>query len=310
MKRRLDIFQPSASYSALILSPCNHWRRVGAEWYDDTLGDTSKRDSGTRVHDAIHKSWSDPMFKPSLTDEEADMVRAANAIVTKYMKAGGKPLFEVAMGMEPSVTGQVYGSVSGRDYPTDGLMHGSADLIVEQPDGSVVVLDWKTGGGAGARKQLLTLASAYYMATGKAPREFKLVVCYLGDDAYMDEITVDHLTLEAHMEKLTAELARQPGEPVIGPHCTQFYCPHMAYCSAVSELDKQLGEHNVEFKTDPENDTEAGEMMNAIRMLKRRADYFTAAMKRYVDGGGKPEFGDEVWDRENSKGYYQWRAKK
>jgi hypothetical protein len=84
----------------------------------------------------------------------------------------------------------------------------------------------------------------------------------------------------------------------------------MAYCSAVSELDKQLGEHNVEFKTDPENDTEAGEMMNAIRMLKRRADYFTAAMKRYVDGGGKPEFGDEVWDRENSKGYYQWRAKK
>jgi hypothetical protein len=51
-------------------------------------------------------------------------------------------------------------------------------------------------------------------------------------------------------------------------------------------------------------------MMNAIRMLKRRADYFTAAMKRYVDGGGKPEFGDEVWDRENSKGYYQWRAKK
>lgn len=45
--------QPSASKSALILSPCLAWARIGAAGYDESrvdLEDTSARDNGTEFH--------------------------------------------------------------------------------------------------------------------------------------------------------------------------------------------------------------------------------------------------------------------
>lgn len=308
---RLDMFQPSASYSALILSGCNHWRRVGAEWYDDSLVDTEKRDSGTKVHKAIHMSWHDPMFHPTLTNDEAHMVRLANGMVEQMLKDGAEPLFEIAMGLDPANGfACIYDLKEDRGYPTDGLMHGTADLITENADGSVTVLDWKTGGGSGARLQLLTLASAYYRIT-KTQRDFHLVVVYLGDNGYRDEITVNHLTLEAHMEKLALALRSGDSGPVLGPHCSQNYCPHMAHCSAVHELGVAMANENIpEFTTDPKSDTEAGEIMNAIRLLDRRSKYFKEAMKRYVKEGGKPVYGEEEWGNADGNGDFRWRERK
>ena len=51
-----------------------------------------------------------------------------------------------------------------------------------------------------------------------------------------------------------------------------------------------------------------GTMLDGIRRLERKLKYFKEAAKVYVKRGGKPRFGDEVWD--NSGGDFRWKRSK
>jgi hypothetical protein len=308
-KRRLGLFSPSASYTALVLSGCTHWMQPGSQWYDEQYVDKEKAERGTRVHHAVYKTGTDPFYTPTLVAGEMVMLNRAKARLAEYQAAGYTLHYEIAMGwdpMSPSDTALIYAGVEDRGYPMDALNHGSCDLIGVKGN-DLLVADWKTGGGTGVKKQLLTLAAMYCYATRMRPESVTLVAEYIGDDDTKEAWTVSWGDVVNHASAYAAALVAPSAGPRPGPHCTQLYCAHLAFCDATASLPAAMGE-SVTFTDDPLSDQEAGNMLDGIRRLERKLKYFKEAAKVYVKRGGKPRFGDEVWD--NSGGDFRWKRSK
>ncbi|MDD5374450.1 hypothetical protein [Acidithiobacillus sp.] len=147
-------------------------------------------------------------------------------------------------------TGEVHTdpSVRDRNYPEmPGFVHGTADLVCLMRDGSLLVGDWKTGGSAGADKQLLSLAyglSKVYRTDAGLPRRVILAVLHAGPDGVLpNEWAVTDADLQAHADAMAFQLADVGvrNDPVPGSHCTQLYCPHLAYCPGITAVVDQLG---------------------------------------------------------------------
>src|SRR4051812_42042205 len=59
---------PSASKSALILSPCLRWAGPEAKGYEDEFADTTKRDKGTLFHSAMDEYYNGRRITPDDTE--------------------------------------------------------------------------------------------------------------------------------------------------------------------------------------------------------------------------------------------------
>lgn len=316
----------SASKSALVLSPCLHWASDSAREYDDELSNHEKRDKGTMFHAGMdgHYSGGDSRVR----DLEVQLwVDAAVQWSETFLEPRcEKILSEVYVGYNFK-SGYVHTdpTVHDRKYPKmRGFVPGTADLVCILKTGELLVADWKTGSGTGVEAQLLTLACGLrkvYLQPDGSIRTILLAALYAGETSdrcvHPVEWAVSESDLLAHEHAMAERLARvnKPNEPVVGIHCSQLYCPHLAYCAGIGAIVADMAESPKGAKgapngllrpealvkgkperyqmTDmPISDEEAGFTMERAYAAKRQYEYLMAGIKRYVNGGGRAVAGD------------------
>jgi hypothetical protein len=322
---------PSASKSALILSPCLRWAWSGAKEYEDEFADTTKRDNGTE----FHRDMDDYYRKLSYARKHTAMVYqwAMNAIA--WSQAHLEPRC-VSIESEVYVasnfaTGEVHHdpSVRDREYPDKpGFLPGTTDLVCVLEDGSLLVADWKTGKGTGAREQLLSLAWGLrklpqYLREGLV-RPVRLAALYISDsgEVHPHEWSVTNEELEAHALAMQFQLCDigVRKEPVPGIHCTQLYCPHLAYCPGISATVESAAEspegllpekslvRKYSIATAPSSPQHAGSIMERVTAAKRQLAFYEARIKQYCIDGGKCIAG--AFEYSKGKDGFRWREKK
>ncbi len=336
---------PSLSKSALLLSPCLSWVRPEAAWYQEDLVDSSDltaRNNGSRCHELIAGFIDNTITaRPGIPDNVEVMSRYQHAVnwLEHELKPRAKTIrAEVAYGVNWA-TGEAKElvGVKDRNYPKEpGWMYGTADVVAELHDGSLLVGDWKTGGTEGAREQLLSLAFAAsrthqersldQVDDGDQPTPSVSIVCLpLNEDGcWAHEEWVPHADLMDHMEAMR-EVRRRlvaPGfygvQEVPGLHCTMLFCPHLGYCKTIGNVVNGMAEmasgeplipvealFRMNVTDKPSSDEEAGFTQAMVSAANRRTKYLTNANKdRVSKHRGRVVFGNHVWeDRGNG---YRW----
>lgn len=313
----------SASKSALLLSGCLTWAAPGAAEYRDENADTTKRDKGSLFHKGM-----DIYYSGGCNPHSEVMANAAVSHDSQVLEWVNVAQIWSIDHLEPrceSIHSEVYvgfhfgeglvhtdRTVLNRKYPKQpGFLPGTADLVCVLSDGGLLVADWKTGGGAGADKQLLTLAVGLrevYRTPAGDLRPVTLSVLYAGDTddgaVHPVEWTVTESDLQAHRHAMAERMAlldevTRHLDPVVGIHCTQLYCPHLAYCKGIGDVVTDLAHRSLPIApslntiTDqPISDEEAGYTMERIYAAKRQYEYLMSGIKKYIDGGGRAVAGD------------------
>jgi hypothetical protein len=227
-------------------------------------------------------------------------------------------------------TAEILPSVKDRQYPErDGWQNGTADLVCILKDETLLIADWKTGGSDGATEQLLSLAIAFQKCL-KLPngeeRQVRVACLSVTEEGVdPDERAVSSEQLSNHwtaMEMAWADRTKK-NEPNPGIHCTQLYCPHLAYCSAVTGLvEDAAGEDDIvqekmgnapllpekalvrkhRMTDKPRSNEEAGYVMSRVAAARRQQKYYESCMKEYIANGGRVTAGNYEW-RETGAGY-------
>lgn len=229
---------------------------------------------------------------------------------------------------------EILEGVTGRQYPSkDGFQYGTADLVCILNTGELLIADWKTGGTDGATEQLMSLACGFQKClpgvsekgdvTSRNVRIACLKVTEEGVDP--DERAVSDEQLANHWLGMEMAWAAkdEPNEPVPGIHCSQLYCPHLAYCSAVCGVVEDAADEDTaamvkagkepllshsaltkKFKmTDtPRSDEEAGFVMARVTAAKRQMKYYESIVKDYINNGGRATAGNYEY-RETGSGF-------
>lgn len=216
-----------------------------------------------------------------------------------------------------------------RQYPNiPGWQFGTADLICRTDGDTLYIGDWKTGDGLGWEEQVLSLlyAISRVAVTQDAlpPKSFIGACLRLNDQGcWPEEIIYTQNDLDLHADAMRMRWEDiQSGrvtEKRGGIHCTQYYCPHLAYCSEIRSYVSSLARQDaaqtgkVHLKvvgnglmlTDkPRSDTEAGEVVEMLSAAKRQIKYLDTKMKEYVAKGGRVLSGQMEWkDRGNG---FRW----
>lgn len=316
------------SKSALVLR-CQGWLQPDAKWYDDSVGTHTKRDQGTAFHsgmDTYHKTgvlvltgdpevdrrltaaqeWWDSQFVPNHTDIQTEVAYRIN-----MDNLDAEPV-----------------AVADREYGDEpNMFYGTADIVAYDKSGALVIADWKTGSDYGAKEQLKSLAYAAItnsMLPGNTFASVAVGHSILVLDGY-PKATVNCVTkFTARRPELLAHIvevkrAMYQGQAVLAPgiHCTQLYCPHLAYCPETTKATQELAEgpqgllspdrlvrrHSL---TDSPTDNEhAAYIMERVSASKRQAAYLTDMMKEYVKNGGSVSVGGLTWGP--GKDGYRWR---
>lgn len=326
----------SASQSALILSPClrSFWDQ--ARQFEDRLADTTKRDKGTDFHAgidvyykglALNCDFPEKVWSPRFL-ETPGWVTAAIEWSKAILEPRCKEIHSEVYVAYNFTTGEVHTdqSVCNRQYPDkSGFLPGTADLVCVLTDESLLVADWKTGGGSGADKQLLSLASGLRKVYTKADgslRSVRLAVLYAGDAAhdagvFPSEWEVAESDIQAHEHAMAFQLADigVRTDPVPGIHCTQMYCKHLAYCPAItgevvkagvkllhpdSLMGKKAMKGTYQMTDSPESDEHAGYVGAVIAAAKRQLEYYNNGLRKYADDGGHIVAGDMELKQTNS----------
>jgi hypothetical protein len=342
----------SASKSALLLSPCIRWAWEGAKPYEDEFADTTKRDKGTNFHSGMEVYYEHGEAAAiKVPKSEWPDVAAWLCLAIGWSKEHLEPKVAHKHGPElyPEVyvaynfdTGQVFSdpAVKARKYPEmPGFLPGTADLVCILSDGSLLVADWKTGGGTGADKQLLTLALGMRELFRHADGSYRLVrlaILYVGDDGVHPvgvgtpekpgagwlEYSVSESDLVSHQHAMAFQLAdvgvRKDAVP--GIHCTQLYCPHLAYCPGVSNVVEGASEapegllpagrlvrrHNIQDA--PRDEEHAGYVMERVTAAKRQMDFYEKRIREWHLAGNRVVAGDFEYSK--GKDGFRWRTKK
>jgi hypothetical protein len=218
-------------------------------------------------------------------------------------------------------------SVCDRKYPNmPGFLPGTTDLVCILADGSLLVADWKTGGGTGADKQLLTLSLGLRDVFRKADgthRVVRLAILYVSDDGvHPVEWEVTEAELEAHKVAMSFQLAdvgvRKDAVP--GIHCTQLYCPHLAYCPGIATTVDNASEapqgllpasslaRKFSIQAAPTDAEHAGYIMERVTAAKRQMAFYEERIRKYVLSGGRCVAGDFEYSKKADG--FRWRAKK
>lgn len=323
----------SASKSALLLSPCLRWAWSGAKPYEDEFADTTKRDKGTNFHSCMDAYYGGTSEELVADGAKWSDVASWVVLAIGWSKAHLEP--RVAK-LESEVyvafnfdTGEhhVDASVRDRKYPDmPGFLPGTADLVCVLADESLLVADWKTGGGTGADKQLLTLALGLRNVFRKADGSFRLVrlaILYVGDDGvHPVEWEVTGAELEAHRFAMAMQLAdvgvRKDAVP--GIHCTQLYCSHLAYCPGIAKVVDASCEapeallpatslvRRYSIQEAPSSEEHAGYIMERVTAAKRQMDFYQERIRQWALAGNRVVSGDFEYSKQ--KDGFRWRAKK
>lgn len=291
----------TASKSALMLSGCNRWMHPKASWYQELEGKESektKRFEGKLVHEALHMHAQGLPF--SIPGHLERKTSKACEYIDKKLKPRGRIVTEVAYGINWE-NGNVVRPVleTERDYPEDdSFFYGTADVVLYLRNGVVLVADWKTGSSLGAEYQLLSLACMISKINLNSP--MRIATLFVGDEGVESnerEVTMAELVDHADKMRKSVELSRStahPSLPVIGGHCTELYCPHLAKCPATlhaMDVVVDVPQPNVDFFEEPENTAHAGLMACRLKAIKRAAEYYTDHLKAYVRNGNKAAWG-------------------
>lgn len=261
------------------------------------------------------------LSKTNLRQSDVDQVNKWAKHATWYVKSVLGPRCsviqsEVCVGIDWENRVASVFNVEDRKYPDmPGYMFGTADLFCITNEDDILVADWKTGGTDGAEKQLLSLGIALRLACPREDGSLRnlITLCLKVDDdgVWPTEYSISEDEIEAHIMsmRLAYEDLEKSTAPVPGIHCTQLYCPHLAYCEAVTGLveDTALGEKTVAIgqpgapktryvmTTKPINNDQAGHVMAMITAARRQIKYYDKAMKDYVIKGGRVVSGQYEW---------------
>ncbi len=319
----------SASKSALLLSPCLRWAGPGAEEYREENCDTSKRDKGTLFHAAMDNYYKSAMAPPVGDYEVADWAFKAYKWSEEHLEPRCETIHSEVYVAFNFATGEVHSDpeVSNRAYPSKpGFLPGTADIAAVLVDGGLLVADWKTGSGTGAVEQLLSLClglrEIYRDRLGNY-RPCTLAVLYAGPDGvHPVEWSVTEGDLLSHQHAMAFQLADVGirNEPVVGIHCTQLYCNHLAYCPGVTAIVEDLSESpqsllpatslmkKYTMTDQPISDEEAGYTMERITAARRQMKYYEECIRKYVVSGGRAVTGDFEFASTNSG--FRWIKRK
>ena len=319
----------SASKSALLLSPCLRWAWEGAKPYEDEFADTTKRDKGTMFHKGMEGYYD--VCDSKVRNLE---VQGWVDLAVTWSKAHLEPrcqevMSEVYVGFNFD-TGESHSDVKVRDrqYPKDmpSFLPGTADLVCILGDGSLLVADWKTGGGTGADKQLMSLAlglrDVFRTADGKL-RPVRLAILYATEQGvHPVEWECSDAELESHRQAMAFQLADVGvrTEPVPGIHCTQLYCNHLAYCPGIAATVDGAAEapqgllpaaslvRRYDIQEAPSGAEHAGSIMERVTAAKRQMDFYEKRVRKYVLDGGHCIAGDFEYSQKADG--FRWRTKK
>lgn len=233
---------------------------------------------------------------------------------------------------------EILHNVKERNYPDrDGWQNGTADLVCILKDGTLLVADWKTGGTDGATEQLLSLACGFSLCLtypgegGEGSCKDRVrpvrVACLKVSEEGVDpeERPVSAEQLSNHWLAMEMAWADKEGKTkaVPGIHCTQLYCPHLAYCNAVTGLVEDAAKNDDASVTSsggepllpaealvrkyrmtdkPRSDDEAGFVMSRVSAARRQQKYYESCMKEYIANGGRVTAGNYEW-RETGNGF-------
>lgn len=227
---------------------------------------------------------------------------------------------------------EILEGVTGRQYPErPGWQNGTADLVCLLKTGELLIADWKTGGTDGATEQLYSLACGFQKClpmdeAGVQSRPVRIACLKVTEEGVdPDERAVSDEQLANHW--LAMEIAwsdkDKKNPPVPGIHCTQLYCPHLAYCDAITTVvsdaateddkaivangkaplispDSLLKRHRM--TGDLTSDEHAGYVMARVTAARRQMKYYEAMVRKHVENGGKVLAGNYQW-RETGSGF-------
>ena len=235
---------------------------------------------------------------------------------------------------------EILPDVKERNYPErDGWQNGTADLVCILKDGTLLVADWKTGGTDGATEQLLSLACGFSLCltmvgeggSGQEivpaqPRSVRIACLKVTEEGVdPEERPVSAEQLDNHWLAMEMAWADRESKNAANPgiHYTQLYCPHLAYCNAVTGLVEDAAKIDEDRETKsggepllpaaslvrkyrmtdkPRSDEEAGYVMSRVSAARRQQKYYESCMKEYIANGGRVTAGNYEW-RETGNGF-------
>lgn len=308
---------PTISQSALMLGPCLAWAADKAVWYDDSFTPSEKRDTGTVAHNCVDslakgvKTVGDMCISlegrdKTYSDGIVLGLKAWDYFNDVVLKLYDSVQTEVAFGYSFDTKEVVTYDVVDRQYPDDGLLHGTADIVGSTKDGRVYVADWKTGSTDGSHEQLMTLAALYNRLLGLKGAVMSCISVFFGDNgpvAYADTWEATSEELESHLNMCAVAWysRNDTNPPVPGIHCTKLYCPHLANCSAVTE---KLLEDTTKLNARPLDDLDAGATMAMVSAGKRKLSYYETAVRKYLNEGGRAISGE--FEYKETKAGFRW----
>jgi hypothetical protein len=331
---------PSLSKSALLLSPCVAWAAPDAKWYDDRFTDTTKRDRGSDCHARLDGIvGGNSLDKAILSTDDMEMenwVTAGYHFFHKVLAPRCQTIMsEVAIAVNwAKGEAVILHDVKDRNYPKEyqsgGWQCGTADLVCILKDGTLLIADWKTGGTDGATEQLLSLAWGFQRCmsesydnngvTQERRRPVRIACLKVFENGVVpDERPVSDSELALHRDSMlfSLESVEAGAKPVAGIHCSTLYCPHLAFCSAVTGIVDDAAEgpngllapealtRKYRMTDKPTSPDEAGFVMARVTAAKRQLDYYSNAMKEYVNSGGYVTCGSYAWGK--GKDGFRWR---
>lgn len=328
---------PSLSKSALLLSPCIYWAGKGVQWYDNDYDPESKREKGTAVHSLIDEEFTyqyhndgNP-YSPECTDPSVRKI-AAHGLRWLYEQISSTRLTSVQSEVAISInwaadTAEIL-TVKNREYPIrKGGQNGTADIVARYGDNGLYVGDWKTGDGVGWEEQVLSLLYGFlkaFTAQGlPEPVEFIGACLKVTEEGcWPIEKTYTRNDLDLHADAMRMRWEEiesgKVGKAAAGIHCTQYYCPHLAYCTEIKQYVTDLAsasfrqdgkvhlqmEKNLRLTDKPVDDFEAGGVVEILAAAKRQIKYLDEQMKKHILNGGRVISGQFEWkDRGNG---YRW----
>jgi hypothetical protein len=322
----------SASKSALLLSPCLRWAWDGAKPYEDEFADTTKRDKGTMFHkhmDLYYTSGCSGTATAPLFEVDG-WVKLAVLWSKEHLEPRCKSILSEVYVAFNFDTGESHTDVTVHDrkYPKDmpNFLPGTTDLVCLLRDGSLLVADWKTGGGTGADKQLMSLAlglrNVFRTPDGQL-RPVRLAILYATEQGvHPVEWEVSEGDLLSHQHAMAFQLADVGvrRDPVPGIHCTQLYCNHLAYCPGIAATVDGAAEasqgllpaaslvRKYDIQAAPTGPEHAGSIMERVTAAKRQMEFYEKRVRKYVSDGGRCVAGDFEYSQKADG--FRWRTKK
>jgi hypothetical protein len=301
--------------------------------YEDEFADTTKRDKGTSFHAGMDVYYRLGVIALAAWVTAWAEVRAwvmlAIAWSQLHLEPRCKEIHSEVYVAYNFTTGEVHTdpTVRDRQYPKkEGFLPGTTDLVCVLADGRLLVADWKTGGGTGADKQLLTLALGLrqvYRKPDGSLRPVVLSVLYAtSEGVHPVEWDVTDDELEAHRVAMQFQLVDvgKRTEPVPGIHCTQLYCNHLAYCPGITATVECAAEspegllpakslvRKYDISSAPTSAKHAGSIMERVTAAKRQLDFYQERVRAWCEAGNKCVAGDFEYSKQ--KDGFRWRATK